>query len=87
VQRINKGKIHAEEAGREVRDGEIQTACQQVCPTQAIVFGNLNDPNSGVAHLKAEPRDYSMLTDFLNTRPRTTYLARLRNPNPDLDPE
>jgi MoCo/4Fe-4S cofactor protein with predicted Tat translocation signal len=87
VQRINAGKIHAEEQDRTVRDGEIQTACMQVCPTQAIIFGNINDPSSRVARLKAEPRDYPMLTGFLNTRPRTTYLARLRNVNPELETE
>jgi Fe-S-cluster-containing dehydrogenase component len=66
-----------------VLDGEILTACQQVCPTQAIVFGDQNDPTSRVAQLKAQTRDYSLLAD-LNVRPRTTYLARLRNPNPEI---
>jgi len=83
VQRINEAKIHAEEESRHVRDGEIRTACQQVCPTQAIIFGNINDPASKVTKLKASPRDYSLLAE-LNTRPRTTYLAKLRNPNPKL---
>jgi molybdopterin-containing oxidoreductase family iron-sulfur binding subunit len=83
VQRINAAKIRAEEGERSVRDGEIVTACQQACPTRAIVFGNQNDPASEVARLKAQPRNYSLLAD-LNTRPRTTYLARLRNPNPEI---
>lgn len=83
VQRINARKIKSEEQNREVRDGEIQTACQQTCPAQAIVFGNLKDPNSRVSKLKAQSRDFSLVAE-LNTRPRTTYLARLRNPNPEI---
>jgi molybdopterin-containing oxidoreductase family iron-sulfur binding subunit len=86
VQRIQRAKIEAENENREVRDGEIVTACQAVCPTQAIVFGNINDPNSRVAKLKAEPRNYGLLAE-LNTRPRTTYLATVRNPNPDIKAE
>jgi molybdopterin-containing oxidoreductase family iron-sulfur binding subunit len=83
VQRIQEAKIGAELEGRPVRDGEIVTACQAVCPTEAIVFGNINDPNSRVSKLKADRRNYSLLAD-LNTRPRTTYLGALRNPNPEI---
>ncbi|HEY7288411.1 MAG TPA: TAT-variant-translocated molybdopterin oxidoreductase [Vicinamibacterales bacterium] len=80
VQRINEAKIKAEREDRSVRDGEIVTACQGVCPAQAIVFGDLNDPKSRVAALRADSRTYGLLTD-LGTRPRTSYMARLRNPN------
>ena len=83
VQRINAAKITAEEQGRTVRDGEVVTACQAVCPTQAISFGNLNDPKSQAVQRKADPLDYALLEE-LNTRPRTTYLAALRNPRSDL---
>jgi molybdopterin-containing oxidoreductase family iron-sulfur binding subunit len=83
VQRINAAKIRSEEENRVVHDGEIVTACQSACPAEAIVFGNINDPNSRVAKLKAQSRNYSLLDD-LNTRPRTTYLARVRNPNPQI---
>jgi MoCo/4Fe-4S cofactor protein with predicted Tat translocation signal len=83
VQRIQSAKIQSEIEGRQVRDGEIVTACQSVCPTEAIVFGNINDPNSKVSKLKALERDYSLLGE-LNTRPRTTYLSALRNPNPEI---
>lgn len=84
VQRISAGRIAAKEAGREIKDGEVVTACQAACPTQAIVFGNLNDPNSQVTKRKASPLNYGLLTE-LNTHPRTTYLAKLRNPNPELE--
>src|SRR5262249_48045762 len=84
VQRINAAKIDAEKQDRALRDGEIVTACQAACPTRAIVFGDLNDPQSQAARLRADPRNYGLLTE-LNTRPRTTYLARLRNPNAQLD--
>ncbi len=66
-----------------VRDGEVLTACQAVCPADAIVFGDMNDENSRVKKMKATPLDYGVLAD-LNTRPRTTYLAAVRNPNPEM---
>ncbi len=84
VQRINAAKIESEKEDRRIREGEILTACQQTCPTQAIIFGDINDPNSRVAKLKAQPRNYSLLEE-LNTRARTTYLARVRNPNPEIE--
>jgi len=83
VQRINAARIQAKREDRDIRDGEIVTACQAVCPTEAIIFGDINDPNSRVAKLKTSPRNYTMLDD-LNTRPRTTYLAAVKNPNPAL---
>jgi Fe-S-cluster-containing dehydrogenase component len=84
VQRINEHRIDAERENRLIRDGELQTACQQSCPANAIIFGNINDPNSAVSQLKARSRNYGLLAD-LNTRPRTTYLAEIRNPNPELE--
>lgn len=84
VQRINRARIGAEKENRRVRDGEVVTACQAACPTQAITFGDINDPQSRVSQLKAEPRNYGLLAE-LNTQPRTTYLAALRNPNPEIE--
>ncbi len=81
VQRISQARITAGKEGRPIRDGEVTTACQQVCPSEAIVFGDLNDPESRVSKLKRSPSNYGLLEE-LNTIPRTTYLARLRNPNP-----
>ncbi len=82
VQRISKAGIEARKENRRVRDGEVVTACQQACPSEAIVFGDINDPDSAVAAVKAEPHSYGILTE-LGTRPRTTYVARVTNPNPD----
>jgi molybdopterin-containing oxidoreductase family iron-sulfur binding subunit len=84
VQRIRAAEIQARTENRRIAEGEVMTACQQACPTGAIVFGDLNDPNSHVARLKALPLNYAML-GALNTRPRTTYLAIVRNPNPGID--
>ena len=86
VQRIREGEIGAETSGRPLRDGDVVTACQSACPTRAIVFGDMNDPKSEVKQLKDSPLDYSLLEE-LNTVPRTTYLAELRNPNPELSDE
>jgi molybdopterin-containing oxidoreductase family iron-sulfur binding subunit len=83
IQRVNRARMTAEKENRRVRDGEVQTACQQVCPTEALVFGDTNDPTSWVSKLKAEKLNYGLLEE-LNTRPRTTYLAKLTNPNTDL---
>jgi molybdopterin-containing oxidoreductase family iron-sulfur binding subunit len=86
VQRINQHRIDAERADGKIEDGTLQTACQQSCPAEAIIFGNINDPNSRVSKLKAQDRNYGLMA-ILNTRPRTTYLAEIRNPNPELEPE
>ncbi len=83
VQRIERKRIDARVEGRKIADGEIVTACQQVCPTGAIDFGSLNDPGARVTALHADPRRYNLLHE-IGTRPRTAYLARIRNPNPEL---
>jgi len=84
VQRITHGRLTAEKENRKVTDGEVITACQQACPAGAIVFGDLNDPNSRVSKIKAQQRNYNLLED-LNTRPRTSYMAVVQNPNPELE--
>jgi molybdopterin-containing oxidoreductase family iron-sulfur binding subunit len=85
VQRINWARIDAKREDRRIRDGEIVTACESACPAQAIVFGDVNDGAARVVALKREPRTYGALAE-LNVRPRTTYLAAVRNPNPDIEP-
>ncbi len=84
VQRISEAKITAKKAGQILKDGEVKSACQQACPTNAIVFGNLNDPESEVVKMKKVERNYEMLAE-LNVKPRTSYLAKLRNPNPGIE--
>ena len=84
VQRINQHRIDAERENRKIRDGEVQTACQQSCPADAIVFGNINDAQAQVSNWKSKTRNYGLLEE-LNTRPRTTYLAQIQNPNPELE--
>jgi Fe-S-cluster-containing dehydrogenase component len=81
VQRITAARVAAEKEDRPIRDGEVLTACQAACPAQAIAFGNLNDPNSAVSRQRGLARNYTLLAE-LNTRPRTTYLAKVDNRNP-----
>jgi molybdopterin-containing oxidoreductase family iron-sulfur binding subunit len=83
VQRISQRRIEAKDEGRLIRDGEVRTACEQVCPTEAITFGDTNDPDARVTRLKADDRNYALLAE-LGTRPRTTYLASVRNVNPEI---
>jgi len=85
VQRISQARVAAKLEEREIRDGEVVTACQSACPTEAIVFGNINDKGSRVAQMKSSPRNYSILAE-LNAKPRTTYLALVRNPNTEIEP-
>jgi molybdopterin-containing oxidoreductase family iron-sulfur binding subunit len=84
VQRINRARIDSRNRGWEIQDGEVVTACQQACPTGSIVFGNVNDAGSAVSGAKAQDRHYALLAEYF-TQPRTTYLAKLRNPNPELE--
>jgi Fe-S-cluster-containing dehydrogenase component len=83
VQRIERTRIDARVAGRPIADGELITACQQVCPSKAITFGSLHDKEAAVSKLHEDPRSYSVLHD-LGTKPRTVHLARVKNPNPEL---
>jgi molybdopterin-containing oxidoreductase family iron-sulfur binding subunit len=83
IQRINAARYNAEKENRDIRDGEVVTACQAACPANAIVFGDTNNKGSKVSQLKQESRDYGLLAE-LNTKPRTTYLGKLTNPNPDI---
>jgi molybdopterin-containing oxidoreductase family iron-sulfur binding subunit len=84
VQRIRQAEIDSQAEQRPIRDGEVLTACQAACPAKAIVFGDINDPQSQVKQGKESPLHYALLAEQ-NTKPRTTYLAALRNPNPDLE--
>jgi Fe-S-cluster-containing dehydrogenase component len=86
VQRIEQAKIDAKVERRAVRENEVQTACAQACPTRAIVFGDINQQDWEVARCREEPHHYGLLEE-LNTRPRTTYLAKLQNPHPQLAPQ
>jgi molybdopterin-containing oxidoreductase family iron-sulfur binding subunit len=83
VQRIREAEIGAREAGRALRDGDVRTACQQACPSKAIAFGSLTHPGAEVAAWRARPQSYAVLHDQ-GTEPRTRYLARIRNPNPEI---
>jgi len=83
VQRIRAGMGEAKVHQREIREGEIETACQAACPTKAIVFGDMSKSQAVVSQWKEKPLNYAMLGE-LNTQPRTTYLAALRNPNPKI---
>jgi molybdopterin-containing oxidoreductase family iron-sulfur binding subunit len=86
VQRIETAKITAKNERRPLQDGEIVPACAQVCPAEAITFGDLNDRGSQIAAKQADDRAYHILAE-LNVKPRTAYLARIRNPNPELTPD
>jgi molybdopterin-containing oxidoreductase family iron-sulfur binding subunit len=83
VQRIRETEIRSHTSGIPIRDGDVRTACEQACPTQAITFGSIADPSSRVSRLRSDPRTYAVLHE-LGTEPRTRYLAKITNPNPDL---
>jgi molybdopterin-containing oxidoreductase family iron-sulfur binding subunit len=83
VQRISHARHAAKREDRKIREGEVVTACQQACPTEAIAFGNILDKDSRVSREKAEPHNYGLLEE-LNTKPRTTFLAKVQNRNPEL---
>ena len=85
VQRIERTRIDARIHGRKIGPDEVVPACAQACPAEAIVFGNLNDPASRVSRLHGDARRYDLLHE-LGTRPRTAYLVKIRNPNPELEP-
>jgi molybdopterin-containing oxidoreductase family iron-sulfur binding subunit len=84
IQRIMEARIAADREGRPIRDGEVKTACQAACPTRAFTFGDISDPNSAVSRARANPRGYDLLAE-LNTHPRTSYAARVRNPNKEIE--
>jgi molybdopterin-containing oxidoreductase family iron-sulfur binding subunit len=84
VQRIQEGKIKSKRTGKPLKDGDIRTACQDACPTGAIVFGDLNDPDAQVAKWRAKDRAYRLLAE-LGTHPRTSYLGKIRNPNAEME--
>ena len=84
VQRINQARIESKISGKPIKDGDVCIPCENACPSDAIVFGDINDPESQVSKYKASKLNYGILTD-LNTRPRTTYLAAVRNPNPSIE--
>ena len=86
VQSINEARITAKKENREIRDGEIKTACQSACAANAITFGNINDKSSEVSKAKKSPRQYELLGE-LGLRPRTTYSGKIRNPNPEIEEE
>jgi molybdopterin-containing oxidoreductase family iron-sulfur binding subunit len=83
TQRISAARIEAEKDGRKIADGEVMTACQSACPTNAIIFGDMNDPLSKIAKIKKDKRNYNLLNE-LNTQPRTTYMPEIKNPNPEM---